>query len=116
MLKNSERKIWYPPYFLFYRLIEQAGIEKPVQEYLFHKTRKWRFDFCFVKAKLALEIEGGIWSNGRHNRGSGFIRDMEKYNQATLYGYRLLRVTPAQMDNGEAFALVEEFFKRRVWG
>ena len=102
---------YYP---LFLKTLETLGIEKPATEYHFHKTRRWRFDFCFVKSKLALEVEGGVWTNGRHVRGSGFIKDMEKYNEATILGYHLLRVTPDEMLNGMAVFLIERYFKERL--
>lgn len=62
-----------------------------VAEYKFHPTRKWRFDFANVSEKIAIEIEGGIYSQGRHTRGSGFRNDTIKYNQATILGWRVLR-------------------------
>ena len=99
-------------YIVFYAALDILGIEKPVPEYRFCKSRRWKFDFCFVKAQLALEIEGGVWTNGRHTRGSGFIKDMEKYHQANLLGFKLLRVTPEQLDNGVAVGLIEQYFKR----
>ena len=64
-----------------------------VREYKFCKDRKWRADFCFPERRLLVEVEGGIWKEGRHTRGSGFMKDCEKYNQATLEGWALLRVT-----------------------
>lgn len=70
---------------------------KPEQEYTFHPKRKWRFDFAWKKAQLCVEMEGGIWSRGRHVRGQGYIDDMEKYNAAALLGWCVLRyhqVTP----------------------
>jgi len=44
-----------------------------------------------------LEIEGGIWTGGRHNRSAGFLRDMEKYNTAASMGWRVLRVEPKNL-------------------
>lgn len=73
-----------------------------VREYRFHKTRKWRFDFAFPDHKLAAEIEGGIFVHGRHQRPTGFIKDMEKYNAAVAAGWRVLRFTPKQVKTGEA--------------
>lgn len=98
---------------VFFRLLNQLGIEKPVAEYRFHKTRRWRFDWCFVENKLALEVEGGAWKKGggRHNRGKGFIADMEKYNEAAIYGFRLIRVTPQQMESGEVVNIIQRFFE-----
>ena len=67
-----------------------------VKEYKFHPTRRWRFDYATADPalKIAIEVEGAVWTNGRHTRGSGFIKDMEKYNTAASMGWTILRVTP----------------------
>ncbi len=62
-----------------------------VEEYRFHPTRRWRFDFAIPYLRIAIEAEGGVWSGGRHVRGSGFTLDCEKYNAATVLGWRVLR-------------------------
>ena len=85
------------------------GLER---EYKFHPVRKWRFDFCWPEHDLAVEIEGGVWKLGRHNRPAGFAKDMEKYNEATLNGWRLLRVTPKMLENGTAMQLIERAMAR----
>lgn len=81
------------------------GVER---EYRFAPLRKWRFDFCWPDGKIALEVEGGIWVNGGHNRGSGFMKNIEKYNEAAIMGWRLIRVTPQMMENGEVMVLLEK--------
>jgi len=77
------------------------GLPEPEVEYKFHPTRKWRFDFAwpiFGNHGIALEIEGGTWmSGGGHGRGSGMLRDMRKYNEATRMGWRIYRFTPREM-------------------
>jgi hypothetical protein len=63
-----------------------------VPEFKFCSTRKWRFDFCDFPTMLAFEIEGSIWGGrGRHVRGQGFSDDCEKYNEAAILGWRVLR-------------------------
>lgn len=86
----------------FDKLCDLGGVPKPVAEYRFHPLRKWRFDWAWPAQKVALEVEGGVWIQGRHSRGAGFLKDAEKYNTAATMGWRVLRVTPKQIDNGEA--------------
>jgi len=83
-----------------------------VEEFKFHPTRQWRFDYAIPAYKIAIEIEGGVWINGRHTRGYGAVKDMEKYNQAVLLGWRLLRFTPQQFNNGDAYYLIKELIRR----
>lgn len=78
-----------------------SGIPAPVAEYRFHKTRKWRFDYAWPDIKVALEIEGGVWTGGRHTRGAGFLRDIEKYNAAAVAGWTVLRCTPDTLATAE---------------
>lgn len=84
------------------------GIEPPEAEYRFHDTRKWRFDFAFPRHKVAIEIEGGVWTKGRHTRGSGFVKDMEKYNEATRLGWRILRFTPSDLGKTSTFETIKQ--------
>lgn len=76
-------------------------------EYRFHEKRRWRFDFAIPSKKIAVEIEGGVWTNGRHTRGRGYVGDMEKYNSAALLGWRILRFTPQQQFSEEAFRIIK---------
>ncbi len=82
------------------------GIPRPEPEFPFSSLRRWRADFCWVDAKLILEVEGGVWTQGRHTRGAGFLKDMDKYNAAAVLGYRLLRCTPEQLESGEIMKVV----------
>ena len=96
------------------RNLLKGKVPPPCTEYRFHDQRKWRADLCWPNdwPKLIVEIEGGAWTQGRHTRGAGFIADMEKYNEAAIMGYRLLRFTPAQVKSGEALTVIERFFAR----
>ena len=95
-------------YEFFLALCKAARLPEPVMEHKFHPKRRWRFDFAWPDHMVALEVEGGIWSGGRHTRGVGFIKDMEKYNQATLLGWRVLRVQPSDLKTFAATELVRE--------
>ena len=81
------------------------------QEFQFHKTRKWRADFYIKNTKLLIEVEGGIWSGGRHTRGKGYLGDMEKYNAATMMGFQVLRFSTEQVTSGFAIKQIEGLVK-----
>jgi len=70
-----------------------------VKEYKFHPERKWRFDYAILGNKIAIEIEGGIFTKGRHTRPTGFIKDMEKYNTATAMGWKVIRIATGDYAN-----------------
>jgi very-short-patch-repair endonuclease len=93
-------------------MVVAAQMPEPQKEYKFHPVRKWRIDLAWPALKLAVEVEGGIWIRGRHTRPSGFIADMEKYNNLCLLGWSLLRVTTQQVRNGKALELIELWIKR----
>lgn len=78
-----------------------------IQEFYFHPERQWRADFHILETKILVEIEGGIWTGGRHTRGKGFIHDMEKYNAATVLGYQVLRFSTEQVKSGLAVRQIE---------
>jgi hypothetical protein len=84
----------------------EHGIFEPVEEFRFHPSRKWRFDFAWPESATGLEIDGGIWTRGRHGRGSGIIRDYEKMNEAACLGWRVLHFTPQQIKKDEAFEVI----------
>lgn len=72
------------------------GLPLPEREFMFHPTRKWRADFCWVTQKIIVEIEGGIFmrASGRHNRGAYMEQDFEKLNSAAAMGYSVYRFGP----------------------
>lgn len=85
---------------------KSCGLPQPSTEYRFMDSRKYRFDFAWIPERVALEVEGGIWTRGAHGRGSGIMRDIEKYNLATCNGWRVLRVAPQDLCTQETVELI----------
>jgi very-short-patch-repair endonuclease len=84
--------------FLFlWRCLDGPPLER---EYRFYPDRKWRADFAHPPSRTLIEVEGGIFmrAGGRHSRGSGYAKDAEKYLEATLSGWRVVRLTERQLD------------------
>ena len=76
-------------------------------EHQFAPPRRWRFDFAWPAQKVAVEMEGGIWTRGAHTRGKHFRSDAEKYNAATIAGWRVLRYTTNDLHE-RPFQVIEE--------
>lgn len=82
--------------------VRGAQLPEPRREYRFDADRRWKFDFAWPDWKIAVECEGGIWTQGRHTRALGFEADCSKYNAATVQGWRVLRFTSNMIQSGAA--------------
>ncbi len=71
---------------------QAAGGPHLEREFRFDPNRRWRADFAHLPSRTLIEIEGGIFINGRHNRAAGFIADIEKYLEAALAGWTVIRL------------------------
>lgn len=81
----------------------------------FLEGRRFRFDYCWHAYGVAVEVQGGVWSRGKHGRGSGIIKDYEKLNLAQIEGWIVLQVTPEDLRNYTALPLIEAALKARGW-
>jgi len=89
--------------------LKSCKLPAPEREYRFNPGRDWRFDFAWPKGarKIALEVEGGTWSGGRHTRGGGYESDCIKYSTAAVEGWCVIRATTGMVKDLRALALVE---------
>jgi hypothetical protein len=92
-------------YPVFSRWMQTKGF---VQEHKFSLERRWRMDYAHLGLLICIEIEGGVWTMGGHTRPVGFLKNIEKYNAATLCGWAVLRITPQMVKDGSAFDLVDK--------
>ena len=82
-------------------------------QFMWHPQRGWRADFYISSGgptnwvDILVEIEGGNWIQGRHTRGKGFEVDVEKYNEAALLNYIVLRGTAKHVKSGQLLNWVE---------
>lgn len=87
--------------------LRAAKITGWVREHPVCEGRRWRFDFAWPDRQIAVEIDGGIWTRGRHVRGVGIEADHEKLAAAAIAGWRVLRVSPGQVTAGIALGWIE---------
>lgn len=82
----------------FELLWQTLGGPKLESEFRFHATRRWRADYAHLESRTLIEVEGGVWVGGRHNRAAGFVADAEKYFEAALGGWRVVRLVDSQLN------------------
>ena len=88
------------------------------------RPRKWRADFMVTEGwmvrnshgqlvemengRILIEIDGGGYVAGRHSRGAGMEKDAEKQSAAAILGYRVIRATPKQVEDGRCLQWIKE--------
>lgn len=100
---------------LFLKLLQTKfkGIQME-KEYKFHPTRKWRFDYAFPFLMIAVEVDGGVWTGGRHTNPAGYINDMEKLNTAASMGWLVLRITTDDRFASKTYDLIKNTIEYRL--
>jgi hypothetical protein len=88
---------------------KRSGYPKPWPEHYFARDigRLWRFDLCWAVQRVAVEINGGGWVQGRHNRGSSLEAEYEKLQNAAALGWRVIPVTHKQIESGALWPILE---------
>jgi very-short-patch-repair endonuclease len=103
---NVKRKALYAELEKCLKSIDpNTVLEAPFSHFLPTK-RKFRADFLCPNLKIIIEVNGGQYLNGRHNRGGrGYETDLEKLNMAQAHGYRVFQFTYEMLERGEHLKL-----------
>lgn len=80
------------------------GIRKRLED---ADMQDWRYDFFFADYDLAVELNGGNWSGGRHTRPQALQSEYRKINAAALLGHTLLIFDTGMVKSGEAVQRVK---------
>jgi very-short-patch-repair endonuclease len=125
--KLKTKKKEDPNAAIFVKMVKtQFGLDI-VPEYRFHGQRQWRIDYAIPGHRVAIEVEGGRFKKreytdkqtgekittigGRHNSGTGFRNDMDKYNQLSCLGWLLIRTTPEELITAKTLDNIKECVK-----
>ena len=89
--------------------LQLAGVITPMREFRFHPIRQWRIDLAWPHIRLAVECEGFSQGGkaGRHQRTEHMHANCEKHCALAVMGWRLMRVTGAQIRTGIALKWIE---------
>lgn len=92
------------------------GLPRPEPEYRILADRKFRWDWAWPAAKVAIEQQGGVWTRGAHGRGTGIVRDYEKMNLAVVAGWRVLQVQPKDLMTTQTADWLRQLMTERAPG
>jgi hypothetical protein len=96
--------------------LKELGLQF-VRGFAFDPGRRWEADFRITNRllngqEILIEVEGGIWTRGRHTRGKGYEEDMRKYNRASVGGFMVLRFSTGQVKSLEAQDFLRKWLVR----
>lgn len=96
------------PVDLLLSQLNMVGLPTPQTEVVFARPRRFRADLLWTTPMLIVEVDGGTWAGGRHTTGAGYERDCVKQAEATVRGYRYMKVTPRMIEDGRALTYIEQ--------
>ena len=101
---HSEREVQ------FLQQCRDARLPEPEQQRLIcgHHV-----DFAWPDHRVCVEIQGGTWARGAHNRGAGYAKDRMLNNQRQLAGWTILEFTSDHLDADEAVPVVCQALRQR---
>lgn len=95
----------------FFRALVANGLPLPGWEVRFHDERGWRLDYAWEAERVALEVDGGLYVNGGHNRGAYMEEMHQKFNEAATLGWRVLRTVPKKLTNSDTLDVIRRALK-----
>lgn len=109
---NLRRKVLYRELFEELKKYD-PDCEKEVPFSRFMNTeRRFRADFFCPALSLIIEVNGGQWINGRHNRGGkSYENDLTKINLAQASGFHVMQFTYEMLESGSHFEILKKYCK-----
>ena len=111
--RDSEKEKLARQFEYLWRMWDGPELAK---EYRFRVQRRWRFDYYHADSNTAIELHGGVWSEGRHTRGKGFLGDLEKMNAAQMQGITVLQLGTGQVDDAHVGEIADWVRKQTKGG
>lgn len=85
--KKTQQKRPQAPKSDFFTMLCRSDLKvECIKEHKFHPIRKWRFDYAIPEHKIALEVEGGVWTGGRHTSPKGVSQRYGKIQHGNRNG------------------------------
>ena len=93
--------------------IRLLKLPEPEREFRAIEGRRFRLDFAWVRERVLVEVQGGIYGyHPSHASAAGIRRDCEKLNLAIAAGWKVYHFTPDMVRSGEAVQMIEQELRR----
>lgn len=93
----------------FLSIIDSGMGSEVVFKKIMPTNRLFRADFYLPKYKTIIEVNGGQFVFGRHNRGGkGYENDLTKLNLAQKHGFKIYQFTYEMLERNEHKTLFNE--------
>lgn len=76
------------------------------------RSKRYRLDFAHPNSRTGIEIQGGVYTRGRHVTGSGYERDCRKYNLAYTSGWTIFLLTSTMAKDSFWLSLIAEHVRQ----
>ena len=107
---SLKRRVLYDELYKLLLKYDKTAQKEVKFNRIINTDRKFRADFFCPKLKLIVEVNGGQYINGRHNRGGkGYENDLLKLNLAQANGLSVLQFTYEMLERGEHFKILKKF-------
>ena len=74
-------------------------VSNPVEQCKITFDRDFRWDFAWIDSLVCLDVQGGGWGRGKHNREFGMSNDFIKEALAVSLGWRVFHMTKTLIEN-----------------
>lgn len=99
---SLKRSVLYTELFAFLKSVDSGAEKEVLFSKIFYTKRKFRADFYCPVLKLIIEVNGGQFVSGRHNRGGkGYETDLTKLNLAQSNGLTVFQFTYQMLEKQE---------------
>lgn len=88
--------------------LRRAGLPEGTAQVRGIPGRRFAFDRAWPDHKVAVDVQGAIYTKGKHSSGVGIERDTEKACLAALAGWTYLPVTEKQIESGRAVSWIAQ--------
>jgi len=101
-MNKSQRTILLKELLQLIKVIDPYSVAEVNYSAIMPTKRRFRADYYIPKLSVLIEVNGGQYVTGRHNRGgTGYETDLTKLNLASANGFTVLQYTYEMLAKGD---------------